>query len=148
MQPFHVQPQGTKPFSFKRFSSMRRRPTNPVPPEDVSGMAGSFSSLTYTVAPPVVPGAAARQAAAAANQDRQNQIRREQEQEQHTTRFLNGLIPDSTLRLDDDFKDNESGVDMTCASDIVRADSVTEKKMSMCNPLPHKSETIVLICAR
>jgi F-box and WD-40 domain protein 1/11 len=31
---------------------------------------------------------------------------------------------------DDDIKDNESGVDMTCASPIVRADSVTEKKMS------------------
>jgi F-box and WD-40 domain protein 1/11 len=149
MQPFHVQPQGTKPFSFKRFSSMRRRPTNPVPPEDVSSMGASFSSLTYTVAPPVVPGAAARQAAAAANQDRQNQIRREQEQEQHTTRFLHhGLLSDSTHRLDDDFKDNESGVDMTCASEMVRADSATEKKMSMCNPLLQKSETIVLTCAR
>lgn len=148
MQPFHVQPQATKPFSFKRFSSMRRRPTTSVPPEEMTGMAGPFTSVTYTVAPPVVPGAAARQAAAAANQDRQNQIRREQEQEQeqHTTRFLNGLIPESTLGLDDDFKDNESGVDMTCASDIVRADSVTEKKMSMCNPLVPMSDNGADLC--
>lgn len=70
------------------------------------------------------PGAAARQAAAAANQDRQNQLRREQE---HTTSFLNGLIP--SMRSGADIKDDESGVDMTCASPIVRADSVTEKKM-------------------
>jgi F-box and WD-40 domain protein 1/11 len=75
-----------------------------------------------------VPGAAARQAAAAANQDRQNQLRREQEH-QETQRFLSGLT--SSISRDHDIKDNESGVDMTCASDIVRADSVTEKKMSM-----------------
>jgi F-box and WD-40 domain protein 1/11 len=143
MQPFHIQSHGTKPFSFKRFSSIRRRTTTSVAPENM------FSPVTYTVPSPVVPGAAARQAAAAANQDRQNQLRREEErQEQHTHRFLHGLIPDSTLRLDDEFKDNESGVDMTCASDIVRADSVTEKKMSMCNPLVHMSETVVLTCAR
>jgi F-box and WD-40 domain protein 1/11 len=106
---------------FKRFGSMRHRPTSSRPSTD----------LTKTFTPPLtypsqtVPGAAARQAAAAANQDRQNQIRREQE---HTSRFLNGLIP--TSMRDDDIKDNESGVDMTCASPIVRADSVTEKKMS------------------
>jgi F-box and WD-40 domain protein 1/11 len=122
MQPFHIQPQGSKTFSFKRFSSMRRRPTT-------SGDAFP-SSCPPCIAQPL-PGAAARQAAAAANQDRQNQLRREQEHQDHTHRFLNGLLPSSTLR-DDEFKDNESGVDMTCASDIVRADSVTDKKMSTC----------------
>jgi F-box and WD-40 domain protein 1/11 len=125
MQPFHVQPQGSKPFSFKRFSSMRRRPTT-------SGNPGDAFPNTWapSIAQPL-PGAAARQAAAAANQDRQNQLRREQEHQDHTHRFLNGLLPSSTLRPDD-LKDNESGVDMTCASDIVRADSVADKKMSMC----------------
>lgn len=122
---FQLQPQSTssKAFApFKRLSSMRRRPTAPGPSTDIT---------KALFAPPVsypsqsVPGAAARQAAAAANQDRQNQLRREQE---HTHRFLNGLI--TTSMRDDDIKDNESGVDMTCASPIVRADSVTEKKMS------------------
>ncbi|KAH6875599.1 hypothetical protein J4E91_004610 [Alternaria rosae] len=121
---FQLQPQSTssKAFApFKRLSSMRRRPTAPGPSTDIT-------KALFT--PPVsypsqsVPGAAARQAAAAANQDRQNQLRREQE---HTHRFLNGLI--TTSMRDDDIKDNESGVDMTCASPIVRADSVTEKKM-------------------
>ena len=116
-------PLGAKTFSFKRLSSMRRRPT-------ASGPSGDVLKSTFFAPPPTnpsqtIPGAAARQAAAAANQDRQNQLRREQE---HTHRFLNGLIP--TSMRDDDIKDNESGVDMTCASPIVRADSVTEKKMS------------------
>ncbi|KAJ4361816.1 hypothetical protein N0V83_010757 [Neocucurbitaria cava] len=111
---------GAKSFSFKRLGSMRRRPTTSAFSEDVSKSTVAPSSIYPS---PVLPGAAARQAAAAANQDRQNQLRREQE---HTHRFLNGLIP--TLR-DPDIKDNESGVDMTCASPIVRTDSVTEKKM-------------------
>lgn len=122
---FQLQPQSTssKAFApFKRLSSMRRRPTAPGPSTDITKAlftpAVSYPSQS-------VPGAAARQAAAAANQDRQNQLRREQE---HTHRFLNGLI--TTSMRDDDIKDNESGVDMTCASPIVRADSVTEKKMS------------------
>lgn len=145
MQPFHIQSQARKPFSFQRFSSIRKRPANPTP----EATALPFTSMTYTAVPTVLPGAAARQAAAAANLDRQNQLRREEEsQEQHTHRFLHGLIPDTSIRLDDEFKDNESGVDMTCASDIVRADSVTEKKMSMCNPLGRVSETAVLTCAR
>ncbi|KAI4641106.1 hypothetical protein J4E93_007984 [Alternaria ventricosa] len=121
---FQLQPQSTssKAFApFKRLSSMRRRPTAPGPSTDITKAlftpAVSYPSQS-------VPGAAARQAAAAANQDRQNQLRREQE---HTHRFLNGLI--TTSMRDDDIKDNESGVDMTCASPIVRADSVTEKKM-------------------
>ncbi|KAH3972612.1 hypothetical protein HBH70_146920 [Parastagonospora nodorum] len=127
MQPFHIQSQARKPFSFQRFSSIRKRPANTMPEATPS----PFPSVTYTPAPTALPGAAARQAAAAANLDRQNQLRREEEsQEQHTHRFLHGLIPDTSIRLDDEFKDNESGVDMTCASDIVRADSVTEKKMS------------------
>jgi F-box and WD-40 domain protein 1/11 len=130
MQPFHVQSQGSKPFSFKRFSSMRRRPTTSGP-SDNTASSSFFTPCPHY--PSQVPGAAARQAAAAANQDRQNQLRREQESQDHTHRFLNGLIPSPSLR-DDDLKDNESGVDMTCASDIVRADSVTEKKMSMCQP--------------
>ena len=122
---FQLQPQSTssKAFApFKRLSSMRRRPTAPGPSTDITKAlftpAVSYPSQS-------VPGAAARQAAAVANQDRQNQLRREQE---HTHRFLNGLI--TTSMRDDDIKDNESGVDMTCASPIVRADSVTEKKMS------------------
>ncbi|KAI4685122.1 hypothetical protein J4E81_008935 [Alternaria sp. BMP 2799] len=122
---FQLQPQSTssKAFApFKRLSSMRRRPTASGPSTDITKTlftpAVSYPSQS-------VPGAAARQAAAAANQDRQNQLRREQE---HTHRFLNGLI--TTSMRDDDIKDNESGVDMTCASPIVRADSVTEKKMS------------------
>ncbi|CAE7013764.1 hypothetical protein CFE70_002420 [Pyrenophora teres f. teres 0-1] len=112
-------PLNSKVFSpFKRLSSMRRRPT-------ASGSSTDLKNVfTPPVYPPVLPGSAARQAAAAANQDRQNQLRREQE---HTQRFLNGLI--TTSMRDDDIKDNESGVDMTCASPIVRADSVTEKKM-------------------
>ncbi|EMD60589.1 hypothetical protein GGP41_000900 [Bipolaris sorokiniana] len=122
---FQMQPQSasssSKAFApFRRLSSMRRRPN----------ASSSSADMTKTVfAAPVsypsqaIPGTAARQAAAAANQDRQNQLRREQE---HTRSFLDGLIPSSR---DDDIKDNESGVDMTCASPIVRADSVTEKKM-------------------
>ncbi|KAF1919079.1 WD40-repeat-containing domain protein [Ampelomyces quisqualis] len=121
MPPFHAQPLGQKPFSFRRFNTMRRRPHTSGPTEAAFYLTPPGAPFPYAVA----PGAAARQAAAAANQDRQNQLRREQD---HTTRFLNGLIPSPTLR-DDDLKDNESGVDMTCASDIVRADSVTEKKM-------------------
>ncbi|KAI4915242.1 hypothetical protein J4E85_010366 [Alternaria conjuncta] len=121
---FQLQPQSTssKAFApFKRLSSMRRRPTASGPSTDIT--KGLFTpAVSYPSQS--VPGAAARQAAAAANQDRQNQLRREQE---HTHRFLNGLI--TTSMRDDDIKDNESGVDMTCASPIVRADSVTEKKM-------------------
>jgi F-box and WD-40 domain protein 1/11 len=136
----YLQPGGSKPFSFKRFSSMhRRRPTTAGPSDNVA--QGSFATVYPHYPSQTVPGAAARQAAAAANQDRQNQLRRDQESQDHTHRFLNGLIPSTTLR-DDDLKDNESGVDMTCASDIVRADSVTEKKMSMCHPLYHHRERI------
>ncbi|KAF2024959.1 WD40 repeat-like protein [Setomelanomma holmii] len=115
----HTQPQpSTRPFQWARFGSMRRRQAASCP----SGDAQSFASSAWPPLP--LPGAAARQAAAAANQDRQ---RREQEQHQETQRFLSGHIP--SFSRDDDLKDNESGVDMTCASDIVRADSVTEKKM-------------------
>jgi len=100
---------------------MRRRPTTSGPSTDPKNVFTPAPSVLYPSS--ALPGSAARQAAAAANQDRQNQLRREQED---TQRFLNGLI--TTIR-DDDIKDNESGVDMTCASPIVRADSVTEKKM-------------------
>jgi len=123
-------PASSKTFSLRRLGSLRHRPS-------ISGTSRDLVKPSFAApAPypsPTVPGAAARQAAAAANQDRQNQLRREQE---HTMSFLNGLIP--TMRGGADIKDNESGVDMTCASPIVRADSVTEKtklkKMSECGP--------------
>jgi F-box and WD-40 domain protein 1/11 len=122
---FQMQPQasssGSKTFSpFRRLSSMRRRPNASTSSTDTTKPVFT-APVTYPTQ--ALPGTAARQAAAAANQDRQNQLRREQE---HTRSFLDGLIPSSR---DDDIKDNESGVDMTCASPIVRADSVTEKKM-------------------
>jgi F-box and WD-40 domain protein 1/11 len=116
------QPQHPKQPLFKRFNSMRRRATAAGPSGDMS-QTQLFAPTTYPSQQ--VPGAAARQAAAAANQDRLNQLRRE---EHDTHRFLTGLVP-TALQRDDDIKDDESGVDMTCASDIVRADSVTEKKM-------------------
>jgi F-box and WD-40 domain protein 1/11 len=127
MPSLDTQSHTSKPFSFKRFSSMRRRTTTAAPLGDMA-QANFFTPVgTYTGQP--APGTAARQAAAAANQDRQNQLRREQESYDHTHRFLNGLIP-ASLQRDDDIKDDESGVDMTCASDIIRADSAAEKKMS------------------
>jgi F-box and WD-40 domain protein 1/11 len=132
-QPGPSSPQsGPKPFSLKRFSSMRRRPAAPQP---------AVESLVSPFVVQPAPGAAARQAAAAANQDRLNQLRREQE---HTHRFLNGLIQSNK---DDDFNDNESGVDMTCSSPIVRTDSATEKKKKMIDPfqrLPAELATAVL----
>ncbi|KAL5116427.1 hypothetical protein ACEQ8H_005663 [Pleosporales sp. CAS-2024a] len=146
MQPVHLHSHATKPFSFKRFSSIRRRPTITMAHDDTPA-ALAYNLGSHLPPPSVVPGAAARQAAAAANLDRQNQIRREEEsqEQQHTHRFLHGLIPEPTLRLDDEFKDNESGVDMTCASEVIRSDSVAEKKM--CDPferLPAELATAVL----
>jgi F-box and WD-40 domain protein 1/11 len=117
------QPHHPKQPLFRRFGSMRRRPTAAGPSGDVPQTQFFTPAATYPSQQ--IPGAAARQAAAAANQDRLNQLRRE---EHDTHRFLNGLIP-TALPRDDDIKDDESGVDMTCASDIVRADSDTEKKM-------------------
>ncbi|KAF2845900.1 F-box/WD repeat-containing protein-like protein lin-23 [Plenodomus tracheiphilus IPT5] len=121
--PLHplTAPLAPKAFSLKRLSSIRHRPPASSSARDMAKLPLVTSSLHPGQ---TVPGAAARQAAAAANQDRQNQLRREQE---HTTSFLNGLIP--SMRGGVDIKDDESGVDMTCASPIVRADSVTEKKM-------------------
>lgn len=72
------------------------------------------------------PGSAARQAAAAANLDRQQ---REQEL-LYAQRFISGQYPTSTR--DNELKDDESGVGMEFVSGIVRADSVTDKKMSKC----------------
>lgn len=122
--PLHPQPapsQAPKTFSLKRLGSIRHRASTSASSRDVAKLSVATPSLYPAQAG---PGAAARQAAAAANQDRQNQLRREQE---HTTSFINGLIP--SMRGGSDMKDDESGVDMTCASPIVRADSVTEKKM-------------------
>lgn len=114
-----VAPPPSKTFSLRRLGSLRHRPSTSASSRDMTksscAVATPFSSHT-------VPGAAARQAAAAANQDRQNQLRREQE---HTMSFLNGLIP--SMRGGADMKDDESGVDMTCASPMVRADSMTSK---------------------
>lgn len=120
-----VHPQPSKGLFLKRFNSIRRRPAPSGPSGDVTHASFFTPQPSYPVQ--TLPGAAARQAAAAANQDRQNQLRREQEH-QETHRFLNGLNP-TVIPRDHDLKDNESGVDMTCASDIVRPDSVTEKKM-------------------
>ena len=138
MQPFHIVPQAPRPFSFKRFGSIRRRPATSGPSTNFLDSAPGLFAPTQQPQSSPTPGAAARQAAAAANQDRLNQLRREQEHNDHTHRFLNGLLPSQSLR-DDDLKDNESGVDMTCASEIVRADSVTEKKMCMFHVLVFSS---------
>lgn len=110
--------------SLKRLSTIRRRNNTSSHPGDASKPA--YFAPTFTCAPQQAPGAAARQAAAAANQDRQNQLRREQED---TQRFLNGLIP-AAIR-DDDIKDNESGVGMICASPIVYSENLADKKKSM-----------------
>jgi hypothetical protein len=105
-----TRPHTSKSSSFKRLSSMRRRPTAVGSPGDTA-KANSFT--------PVIPytstsGAAARQAAAAANQDRLDQLRREQE---HTHRFLNNLIP-ASLQADDNVTDDEGDVDMTPSPDM------------------------------
>ncbi|OAL52813.1 F-box/WD repeat-containing protein-like protein lin-23 [Pyrenochaeta sp. DS3sAY3a] len=131
---------GSRSTLLKRFSSIRRpRPSSSAAPFAEVVNAEPFATPTTQPCLPL-PGTAARQAAAAANQDRHNQLRREQE---HTHRFLNGLIIPAR---NGDIKDNESGVDMTCSSPIVRADSVTEKKM-MIDPfqrLPAELVTTVL----
>ncbi|KAF2824891.1 WD40 repeat-like protein [Ophiobolus disseminans] len=116
--PLQLNPHNRSTF-YKRLNSMRRRPA-------ASGPSGEQPVFFTTYPSPPAPGAAARQAAAAANQDRHNQQRREQELD-HTHRFINGLLPASVR--DGEIKDDESGIDMTCASDTVRADSVTDKKM-------------------
>jgi len=106
----------------RRLSSMRRKPAVPQPSGEPSRTPQHHTSL-LTVQ--LMGGASARQSAAAANESRLNQLR---EQEQHTYRFIHGLNPSN--KGDIDFNDNESGVDMTCSSPIVRTDSACEKKMS------------------
>lgn len=139
-----TQPQGlsssSRSFSFKRLGSLRRRPApGAFPSEGFKTLTPPSSSTSLC---PPLPGTAARQAAAAANQDRQNQLRREQEQE-HTHRFLQGLLP-ASMR-DDEMKDNESGVDMTCASPIISTDCAPEKKMiDPFRSLPAELATAVL----
>lgn len=114
-----------KGFSLKRFSSMRRKTAHPLPSGESSRTPQHHTSL---LSAQLMGGASARQAAAAANESRLSQLRREQE---HTHRFLNGDIYLDKPQLNDvDFNDNESGVDMTCSSPIVRTDSATDKKMS------------------
>ncbi|KAH6633672.1 F-box/WD repeat-containing protein lin-23 [Boeremia exigua] len=111
-----------KGFSLKRFSSMRRKPASPAE------SAKAPQHHTGLLAAQLMGGASARQAAAAANESRLSQLRREQE---HTHRFLNGLISSDKPHFSDvDFNDNESGVDMTCSSPMVRTDSAADKKMS------------------
>lgn len=114
-----------KGFSLKRFSSMRRKTASHLPSGESSRTPQHHTSL---LSAQLMGGASARQAAAAANESRLSQLRREQE---HTHRFLNGLISLDKPQLNDvDFNDNESGVDMTCSSPIVRTDSASDKKMS------------------
>lgn len=109
-----------KGFSLKRFSSMRRRPATSLPSGEASKIPQHHTSLLTAQ---LMGGASARQAAAAANESR-----REQE---NTHRFLNGLDrSDKPQFCDVDFNDNESGVDMTCSSPIVRTDSASDKKMT------------------
>ena len=113
-----------KTFSLKRFSSMRRRPATSL----ASGESSKASQHASLLPGQLMGGASARQSAAAANESRLSQLRREQE---HTHRFLNGLIHEDKPHICDvDFNDNESGVDMTCSSPIVRTDSAADKKMS------------------
>lgn len=96
---------------YKRVRSMRSRPQNHEPPH-----------LSFD---PSSGGAAARQAAAAA---RELRSLRELENEQ-TRSFLNGQS--HIYDRDGLLMDNESGIDMTCPSESVPADSVADKKMSM-----------------
>lgn len=120
-----------KGFSLRRFSSMRRRPASSLPSGESSKIPSQHSALLTAQ---LMGGASARQAAAAANETRQHQLQREQEND-HTRRFLNGLISsDKPQFCDVDFNDNESGVDMTCSSPIVRTDSAADKKMSKTGP--------------
>jgi hypothetical protein len=106
-----TRPHTSKSSFLRRLSSVRRRrPTTVSPPGDTTMANSSAPVSTYAD----TPGAAARQAAAAANQDRQNQLRREQE---HTHRFLNNLIPASP-QPDDKVTDDESDVDMTPSPDM------------------------------
>ena len=121
-------PQSARNFFASRLGSMRKKPAAPLLPVEPTTLFPSFSG--HAALP--TPGTAARQAAAAANLDRQAQLRREQEQQQqqqHTAMFLNGLIP-TALTRNEDIKDNESGVDMTCCDlPLEPADDVTEKKL-------------------
>jgi F-box and WD-40 domain protein 1/11 len=123
-----------KNFFASRLGSMRRKPAASLLPVEPTTLFPSFSG--HAGLP--MPGTAARQAAAAANQDRQAQLRREQEQQQqHTAMFLNGLIP-TALTRNEDIKDNESGVDMTCCDlPLARADSLTEKKLGKSSHSSH-----------
>lgn len=126
-----------KTFSLKRFSSMRRRPATSLPAGEPSKTPQHHTSLLTAQ---LMGGQSARQSAAAANQDRLNQLRREQE---NTRRFLNGLDTSDKPQFQDvDFNDNESGVDMTCSSPIVRTDSAADKKMSKCGSGPSHDYSI------
>jgi F-box and WD-40 domain protein 1/11 len=116
--PYYHNPNKSSSTLFKRMSSMRRRPKDPDP-------SPPFHITPFPSQSPLLPGAAARQAAAAA---RELRSQRELEMEQ-TNRFINGQSP--LYDRDGLLMDNESGIDMTCASDIASADSVEDKKMSM-----------------
>jgi F-box and WD-40 domain protein 1/11 len=105
----------------RRLSSMRRKPAVPQPSGEPSRTPQHHTSLLTAQ---VMGGASARQSAAAANESRLNQLR----EQEHTYRFIHGLNPSNKCNID--FDDNESGVDMTCSSPIVRTDSAREKKMS------------------
>ncbi|KAF1999741.1 WD40 repeat-like protein [Amniculicola lignicola CBS 123094] len=109
-------------FSLRRFGSLRRRPAT-------SGPSGDFAR--YNPIPPGIPisypssgGHAARASVAAYNQ-RLSMARQEQE----TASFLEGDLLASPI--DEDMRDNESGVGMMCSSPIERTDSVQGKRMGM-----------------
>lgn len=123
----------------RRLSSMRRKPAVPQPSGESSRAPQHHTSLLTAQ---LMGGASARQSAAAANESRLNQLR--EQEHTYTYRFIHGLNPSN--KGDIDFNDNESGVDMTCSSPIVRTDSANEKKMSkpITPSFMHKPRTSVL----
>ncbi|KAJ4374417.1 hypothetical protein N0V86_007282 [Didymella sp. IMI 355093] len=114
-------PSPTNKGFIKRFSSMRRKPAASTSSGESSRTPQHHTSLLTAQ---LMGGASARQSAAAANESRLNHLR----EQEHTYRFIHGLNPSS--KGDVDFNDNESGVDMTCSSPIVRMDSASDKKMT------------------
>ncbi|ORY01110.1 F-box/WD repeat-containing protein lin-23 [Clohesyomyces aquaticus] len=139
--PFEPRGENSQPsrFSIRRFNTMRnRRPA-------ASGPCGD--TARYNPCPPPIPsnypqqppGHAARAAAAAMNNERISTQRREQEL---TARFLAGKM-DSMQSSDEDIKDNESGIGMSCSMALQRTDSVQEKKYDPVRHLPAEITTMI-----
>ena len=117
-------------FSLRRLGSTRlRRPAT-------SGPSGEYAR--YNPVPPPVPtnypmaqpGQAAR-AAAAANNERLQVLKREAQEQQETSAFLNGHMA-YDYDMEDILKDSESGVGMQCSSPIQEEEAVPEKKLGKC----------------